>query len=63
MNCPNCGNEMQPGHLFGKAPLIWSSKPRKMLLIADKEEISILGGRPPVAHSCKECKTIVFQYE
>ena len=63
MNCPNCGTEMESGYLHGKYPLIWSPKPRKMLLVATGEELCLLGGRPPVAYNCKACKTVVFQYE
>ncbi len=62
MNCPMCGKEMEAGRLFGKAPLIWSQKEKKRLLIRQEGEVHLIDGAFPTAYICKECRKVVVDY-
>ena len=62
MNCPVCGKEMEGGWLHGKAPLLWSPKEKKVLLIRSEDEVHVFNGKFPRAHICKECRKVVVEY-
>ena len=42
VNCPLCGRPMEPGYLYGSAPLLWSPKEKKRTLIKGREDVSLL---------------------
>ena len=62
MTCPNCGTEMEKGRLFGKTPLIWSPKKRKLLLVRGTDEVHVIDDSFPEAHICKTCRKIIIDY-
>ena len=62
MTCPQCGQEMEPGRLFGKAPLLWSPKKKKLLLLRENGEVHIIQGKFPAAWICKSCRIVIVNY-
>ena len=62
MNCPNCGKEMEAGRLFGKPPLIWSPKEKKLFLIPREGEVHIVEKSYPAANICKSCRKVNVDY-
>ena len=59
--CPHCGAPMEFGHLYGKVPLLWSPK-KKRILLKGKEDVSLFQGQFPEAWICKACRTVVARY-
>ena len=62
MNCPKCGKEMENGYLYGQAPLLWSERSEKKLLIARDGDEQIFDGGFPQACICKKCRKIIVDY-
>ena len=53
---------MEPGRLFGKAPLLWSPKKKKLLLLRENGEVHIIQGKFPAAWICKSCRIVIVNY-
>ena len=62
VNCPLCGRPMEPGYLYGSAPLLWSPKEKKRSLIKGREDVSLLNGYRPEAWICRDCHKVVVHY-
>ena len=53
---------MEPGYLYGSAPLLWSPKEKKRTLIKGREDVSLLNGYRPEAWICRDCHKVVVHY-
>lgn len=62
MNCPNCGKEMQPGWIYGRAPLLWSPKQGKVALFLGKDDVNLVKDGFPAAFICKDCRKVILEY-
>lgn len=62
MRCPSCEKEMEQGRLYGKPPLLWSPRRKKLVLLRRQEEVQILNGAFPTAYLCKSCRKVVIDY-
>ena len=62
MKCPQCGQEMEQGRLYGKAPVLWSPKETKRTLLKGKEDVHLLDGSFPDAWICKACRKVIIVY-
>ena len=62
MTCPDCGNEMEDGYLYGKWPLLWSSQSKKHTLLRDREDVELFAGEFPAAHLCRACRRVIVEY-
>lgn len=62
LRCPNCETEMEQGWLYGKPPLLWSPRKKKVVLLRRQDEVHILDGAFPTAHICKNCRKVVIDY-
>lgn len=60
--CPCCGREMEPGWVYGKAPLLWSPKQGKATLIRGKEDIQLLSLGENRSFICRDCRKVILEY-
>ena len=60
MICPCCGQEMAPGHLAGKTPLLWTPRHQKQILIKGKEDVDLGQAFFSAAYICKDCHKVVI---
>lgn len=68
LNCPNCGQAMEPGYLSaGGGRIKWTQKKRSLSALAGDREIpiqnmSFTGKNSTVAYLCRSCRKIVVDY-
>ena len=67
MNCPKCGKEMTSGTIKGRSGVIWTPDPNKLLPWPGKNDVLLCrpyeaGEEAPKAWICKDCKTVVLEY-
>lgn len=68
MNCPKCGNEMQPGYLQAGNLMAFNKNRHKLSLNPKEPEDTIIAqkaftGSDFHGYICKECGLIVFDYK
>lgn len=60
--CPCCGRELEPGWVYGKAPLLWSPKQGKATLIRGKEDVQLLSLGENRSFICRVCRKVILEY-
>lgn len=60
--CPCCGRELEPGWVYGKAPLLWSPKQGKATLIRGKEDVQLLSLGENRSFICRDCRKVILEY-
>lgn len=68
MDCPQCGNPMEKGHLSaGGYRIFWTPKEHKFSAIAGAEDVKVqpmswLGENRTEAYICKSCRKMIVDY-
>ena len=68
MNCPNCKNEMERGHLSAAGyRILWTDRDNRLTAWKKRgEEViespSFFGELHNIAYICKKCRNIIVEY-
>ena len=67
MNSPRCGKELVSGTIKGRSGVFWTSERNKLLPWPGKNAVLLYrtsesGEEAPKAWLCKDCKTMILEY-
>ena len=67
MTCPYCRRQMEEGFLSSRSPVFWSEEVSGLPVPTRRRDV-LLGGKlglviRPRAYLCRNCKTVITQYQ